>query len=34
MASVDPCSEVRNDPASDSEYQVANPLGGWKANSD
>ena len=34
MASADPCSEVRNDPVSDSKDQVANPLGGWKARSD
>jgi hypothetical protein len=34
MASADPCSEVRNDPVSDSEDQVANRLGGWEARSD
>jgi hypothetical protein len=34
MASADSVLEVRNDPASDSKGQVANPLGGWEAKSD
>jgi hypothetical protein len=34
MTSADSGLEVRNNPASGSKGQVANPLGGWEAKSD